>query len=122
MSAALIDPVTADYVVQAGIPVRDPANGLANAVYLRLTTPLGSYWADPTLGSRLHELRRYKDVPRAAVLAKQYAEQALQPILDDGRASAIDVQAVQPMTGGLYLTVEVTAASGHTFTLTVKVI
>ena len=37
---------------------RDPADGLANAVWLRLATPLGSYWADATLGSRLHELQR----------------------------------------------------------------
>nr|MDN1656773.1 hypothetical protein [Escherichia coli] len=33
-----------------------------NAVYLRLATPLGSYWADALLGSRLHELKREKDV------------------------------------------------------------
>ncbi|MFJ1218956.1 hypothetical protein [Yersinia enterocolitica] len=33
---------------------------LQNAVYLRLSTPLGSYWADVALGSRLHELKREK--------------------------------------------------------------
>ena len=65
-------------------PVTTPVpaqNNLANAVYLRLMTPLGSYWADPTLGSRLHELQREKDVSRVAVLARQYAEEALAPLV-----------------------------------------
>lgn len=66
-------------------------NTLSNAVYLRLMTPLGSWWADRSLGSRLHELTREKDVSRVYVLARQYAEQALQPLLDDGRALSIQV-------------------------------
>ncbi|WP_242671874.1 phage GP46 family protein [Stutzerimonas kirkiae] len=39
-----------------------------------------------SLGSRLHELQRCKDLARIGKLAQQYAEQALQPLLDDGRA------------------------------------
>ncbi|HGN1990919.1 TPA: phage GP46 family protein [Proteus mirabilis] len=66
-------------------------NSLSNAVYLRLMTPLGSWWADRSLGSRLHELTREKDISRVYVLARQYAEQALQPLLDDGRARSIQV-------------------------------
>ena len=54
MSDALIDPILRDYTLVGGMPERDPAAGLANAVYLRLTTPLGSYWADPGLGSLLN--------------------------------------------------------------------
>lgn len=114
---ALIDPASRDYILASGSPTRDPAGGLANAVYLRLATPLGSYWADATLGSRLHELRREKDLPRVAVLAKQYAEQALAPILADGRATAIDV-ATERQTGRLALLVEVTAADGSRLTFT----
>lgn len=120
---ALIDPVTRDYDLTLGAPARDPANGVANAVYLRLMTPLGSYWDDPTLGSRLHELQREKDVSRVAVLARQYAEQALAPILADGRATAIEVS-TERQTGRLALLIEVTAASGArlTFQHPVKVI
>ena len=62
-----INPTTGDLTGQR-------INTLANAVYIRLMTPLGSWWADPTLGSRLHELRREKDRPRVGILAKQYAE------------------------------------------------
>lgn len=121
---AWINPVTGDYeLTLAGAPTRDAANGLANAVYLRLMTPLGSYWADPTLGSRLHELQREKDVSRVAILAKQYAEQALAPILANGRATTI-VVTTERQPGRLALLIEVTAASGEqlTFQHPVKVI
>lgn len=114
--AVLIDPATRDYVLLDGTLQRDPANGLHNALYLRLTTPLGSYWADKELGSQLHFLRREKDVVRIQRLAKQYAEQALQPILDDGRATRIAVTTEQPHNGRLYLLIEVEAASGETLT------
>lgn len=124
MSDALIDPVTRDYAVVAGSPRRDPAGGLANAVYLRLMTPLGSYWADPNVGSRLHELQRMKDLARASVLAKQYAGQALAPLIADGRARSIEVTVEQPHDGRLYLLIEVVDAAGErqTFTHPVKVL
>ena len=77
-------------------------NTLANAVYIRLTTPLGSWWKDPGLGSRLHELRRSKDLPQIGKLARQYSEQALQPLLDDGRARSISITYEQPHNCLLY--------------------
>lgn len=80
----LIDPLTRDYSGQR-------TTTLANAVYLRLMTPLGTWWVDRELGSRLHELQREKDLPRVHKLAKQYAELALAPIIADGRASKITV-------------------------------
>ena len=79
---------------------------LANAVYLRIVVPLGSWFGDRTLGSRLHELKREKDVARVAILAKQYTEQALQPLLDDGRAKSVNV-ATERRSGRLWLIVEV---------------
>ena len=110
---AWIDPTTKDYVLLQGAAQRDPAGGLANSLYLRLTVPLGSWWADTTFGSRLHELRRSKDLARIAILAQQYAEQALAPILTDGRATSVSVT-TQRAPGWLYLLIEVTAASGET--------
>lgn len=111
-----IDPTTRDYVLLSGAAQRDPAGGLANSCHLRLTMRLGSYWADTTLGSLLHTLQREKDVTRVARLAKQYAEQALEPIIADGRATQINVTTEQPHNGRLYLLIEVTAASGETLT------
>lgn len=114
--AALINPTTGDYIYTDGSVQLDPANGLANAVYLRLMTPLGSWWRDATLGSRLHELVRQKDLVRVSVLAKQYAQNALQPIIDDGRALKIEVNTEQPHNSRLNLLIEVTSASNEVFT------
>lgn len=111
-----LDPATRDYVLLSGTAQRDPADGLANSCYLRLSIPLGSYWPDRNFGSRLHELQREKDLARVATLARQYAEQALAPIVADGRATRIAVSTEQPHNGRLHLLIEVTAASGETLT------
>lgn len=87
MISAQINPLSGDYVA-----ANAAIDHLANSIYIRLVTPLNSWWADPSLGSRLHELQRDKDVPRVRVLAKQYAEDALQPLLADGRAKSVVVQ------------------------------
>lgn len=116
--------------MDAGInPLTGDATGkristLANAVYLRLMTPLGSYWADPELGSLLYTLRREKDKSRVGRLATQYAESALKPLLSDGRATSITVNAEQPHNGWLLLSVEVVQADGQvqTFTQNIRVI
>ena len=122
MSDAYIDPSIGAYVSATGDLDRDPADGLANAVYLRVMTPLGSWWADVTLGSRLHELQREKDVPRVQRLARQYIEQALQPLLDDGRVSSITL-ATQHQAGRLAVRVELLDAANvtRTFDFHVKV-
>ena len=56
--------------------------------------------------------------------ARQYAEQALAPILKDGRATAIEVSTERPGNGRMHLLIVVTAASGErlTFQHPVKVI
>lgn len=101
-----INPTTGDYSGER-------TNSLANAVYLRLMTPLGSWWGDPTLGSRLHELERELDVTRVRVLAKQYAEQALAPLVDSGRARSVTVTAAHPRNGWCELLVGVIDATGQ---------
>lgn len=100
-----IDPSTGDYCGER-------IATLANAVYLRLTTPLGSWWADPALGSRLHELERERDVARVYVLARQYAEQALAPLLPE-RARRIVVSASRPRPGWCDLHIAVEDATGQ---------
>ncbi|WP_049614662.1 phage GP46 family protein [Yersinia pekkanenii] len=105
----LIDPSTRDYTGER-------INTLANAVYLCLIVPLGSYWADTTLGSRLHELAREKDVPRVYTLARQYSEQALQRLIDDNRATAITVTATRLTPGWLLLHIVVETARNQSET------
>ncbi len=103
---AAIDTQYADYTGER-------VTSLATAVYLRLMTPLGSWWADASLGSRLHELLREKDVARVRILAAQYAEQALAPLVTDGRALAVSVTASQPYSGRCDLDVSITDATGQ---------
>lgn len=88
-------------------------NTLGNAVYIRLMIPLGTWWKDTSLGFRLHELKRSKDLPRVGKFAKQYAEQALKPLLDDGRAQDITITAELPHNGWLYLHIVIIDATGN---------
>lgn len=111
MISAQLNPITGDYAA-----ANAAINHLMNSAYIRLKTPLGSWWRDVTLGSRLHELEREKDVTRVVTLAQQYAEQALAPILNDGRASFIAVVASSPepkdaVTGRMLLQIEMVDAS-----------
>lgn len=109
-----IHPKTGGYVLTKGTAQADPRAGLANAVYLRLETPLGSYWADKALGSRLHELQREKDVPRVKVQAEQFTRQALAPLLTSQRVAAVDVETFQPHNGRLKLHAIITTLEGET--------
>ncbi|MCK3654919.1 hypothetical protein A4G19_03790 [Pasteurellaceae bacterium Macca] len=101
-----ISPLTGDYT-------SNQISTLQNAVYIRLTTPLGSWWADGRVGSLLHTLTREKDVARVGLLAEQYALEALQPLLEDGRAQSITVSHTQPHDGRLFLHVKITDARGE---------
>lgn len=104
---ALLDTQTGTYLTN------DSVQSIENEVYIRLITPLGSYWADANLGSRLHLLKREKDVIRIQTLARQYAEQALQPILDHKRATSIRVQTESVRRGWLKLWIEAVDANGR---------
>ena len=108
---ALLNPQTGGYVVNQS------AQSIENELYIRLVTPL----SDRTLGSRLHELRRQKHLKRIEVLAKQYAEQALQPVLQSKRAQSIQVTTSAPQRGWLKLHIEAVDAAGDTVTISHKV-
>ena len=102
---AFISPQTHDY---DGSQV----TSLENAIYLRLTTPRGSLWHDPTLGSRLHLLAREKDVARVRRLGEEYVREALQPLLDDGRALALEVSGIRLERGFIVVLGQITDANG----------
>ena len=77
---AYISPLTGDY---AGTRT----DTLANTVYLRLMTPLGSWWADPGLGSRLHELMREP----GAVISREQFEERLYSWGEEVESNAVQV-------------------------------
>lgn len=101
-----LNPSTGDYSGEI-------SDTLENAVYVRLMTPLGGYWVDPLMGSRLHELAREKDKSRVTQLAEQYASDALAPLLVSKEALHISVKAIAPHNGRIYLHVNVQDASGR---------
>lgn len=111
----MIDPATGDYTGTR-------TTGLENAVQMRLKTPLGAYLFAPTLGSKLHLLPR-KDSESTRALAEQYAYQALQPLVTDGRAMAVTAAATRKRAGWIDLSINIEQASGDvaTFEHPVKV-
>lgn len=75
------DQTTNDYTLE-GVDAL-PSTGksaLAEAAYLRLLTPKGSYFADNDLGSELYKLKRSKDVPRNRRQAVRWVLEALAPL------------------------------------------
>lgn len=66
------------------------------------------------MGSRLWTLARSKQLADVLDDAQAYAEQALQWLIDDGHAIAIDVMATNPEQSVLLLSVVVTLPNGQT--------
>ncbi|MGX5053109.1 phage GP46 family protein [Enterobacter asburiae] len=103
-----LNPYTGDYTGTR-------TTGLENAVLLRLKTPLGGWLFAPGLGSRLHLLPR-KDSEATRALAEQYAWQALEPLVTDGRAQSVSVTATRKRAGWIDLNIRVLQADGKTAT------
>ena len=75
-------------------------------------TILGVQVDNDRFGSRLWLLARELQLPSALVRARAYAVEALQWLLDDGVAAAVDVVASWPRDEWLLLTVTVTRPDG----------
>lgn len=85
-----LDPSTQDYELKAGqFALTDD---IMNNIYLSLDIRKGTWPFAPEFGSRLHLLQRDKATARAASKAKEYCEEALKWLLDNGRAESIEVE------------------------------
>lgn len=82
-----LDPMTGDYVVESGGPRGDTTR--ASQVLLRLRMHRGSCAVMPTLGSRLHMIR--KATPGAARLATSYVFEALDDLIRARLIREVDV-------------------------------
>ncbi|CAB1222492.1 phage GP46 family protein [Acinetobacter bouvetii] len=107
---ATINLETRDYVLLS----LDAAfiNDDVQCVCLRLGIHRGKYWADPNRGSRLYTLKQSKDLSRNVLLAKQYAEEALEDLVP-GRFDSIVVNASQSEQSRVDLTIDVTRLTGE---------
>jgi len=88
---------------------------LMNNIYLSLKVDKGSFFADTNFGSRLYLLRRSKNTPTTMQLAVDYCKEALQWLIDESKASAVEVFAERDRLQDLHrlkLLIEVTPVSG----------
>jgi phage gp46-like protein len=67
----------------------DKSQNILNNIYLSLSIRQGSWWMDPTFG--LKDRGRMKNTEATARLVKQDCEQALQWLIETGRAKSIEV-------------------------------
>jgi phage gp46-like protein len=74
-----------------------PADATLNALMLSLHIRRGAWFFNPDFGSRLHEIRTTSD--RDIALARQYALEAVQWLLDAKIANTIELE-VTPQRGG----------------------
>jgi phage gp46-like protein len=89
---------------------------IRNNVILSLLTEQGAWFFNPKFGSRLHLLRREKLTDRVVALAESYAREALQWLLDCGKATSVEVSAEADRTlvaGRVLLSVQVRQANGE---------
>lgn len=94
----------------------DKATTIMNNVWLSLIIDRGSWFFNPDFGSRLYLLKRAKNTEHTAALAREYSREALQWLLDTGRATEIQVHSQRDRTRDIHrlkLLVEVTQANGE---------
>ena len=87
-------------------------NDDVQCVCQRLGIHRGKYWANSKLGSRLFTLNRSKDLPRNLLLAKQYAEEALEDLVPS-RFESIVVLATQSEKSRVDLTINTVSITGE---------
>jgi phage gp46-like protein len=103
--------ITIDNQTGLGQMTFDKAVNIMNNIYLSLMVKRGSFFADPSFGSRLHLLQRAKNTPTTMRLAIDYCKEALQWMIADGKAKSVEVYAERDRSESLYrlkLLVEVT--------------
>ena len=116
------DQLTNDYMLDGiNAPPFTGAQALAEAAYLRLLTPKGSYFGDSALGSELHKLRRSKDIPRMRRQALAWAKQALEPLRAPYYLNNIIVTAGNVESGHLLIKAELVQADGSQTTTSINV-
>lgn len=69
----------------------DKAENIMNNIYLSLMVRRGSWFQNPDFGSRLHLITRMKNTARTAALAEEYCREALEWLIEIGRATKIEV-------------------------------
>lgn len=107
-----INPQTGDYVMERGAP--EQTNSLQVAAYFRLKAKRSRwmYAPDPQWGSNLFMIKK-RTTSSDNTLVENTAADALQPIVDSGRASDIEIETVDKARHGISMKVQITDAAGN---------
>lgn len=106
-------------VINSGLPEQtfNQATDIFNNIFLSLAIKKGSWWHDPAFG--LKDRGRMKNTEQNARLVRDDCKQALQWIIDAGRAKEINVTTSRDRSqdlNRLKILVEATQADGRTVT------
>ena len=119
MQGWLINPLTGDYVLNGGAPTQ--TNSLQLPAYYRLKIKRKKWMYAPSddYGSDYYTVVK-RPASNSNSLLETIGANALQPIVDDGRASSIEVQVVENVRHGSGLQVTITDSSGQVEVQTFK--
>lgn len=112
-----LNPVSGDYVMRSnGTP--EETDSLTVPAYIRLKTGRQKwlYAPDTSYGSELHEIKKRHTSQDPSNL-EAVAVRALQPLVDDGRADQIDIEAKTSYRNAAGLQINITDAQGEPQTL-----
>ena len=114
-----LNPETGDYVLVGGAP--ENVETLKIPAYIRLKTKRQKWMYAPDLnyGSDLYLIVRKKNGETSSQVEDTSAK-ALQPIVDDDRATSIEVETTQEARHALGLKITVTDAGGRTENIDIK--
>lgn len=115
----LINPDTGDYVLENGKPVE--TNSLQMPAYFRLKIKRQSwmYAPDDKYGSDYFTVKK-RPTSNSNARMESIGANALQPLIDDGRASEIELTTTQNVRNATGLEVKITDASGEVEAQTFK--
>lgn len=106
--------IVIDNKTGVGAMTYEKATSIMNNIYLSLAVQRGAFFANPSFGSRLYELSREKNTEKTMRLAIDYCREALQWMIDCGKASAVNVWAARNKSQDLHrlnVLIEVTPAN-----------
>ena len=85
-----------------------------NNIYLSLMIDKGSFFQDQDFGSRLYLLKRKKNVPGTARLAKDYCHEALEWMIEAGKALGFEISTeIEKLTGTDRLKIHILATESN---------
>lgn len=94
-----------------------PATDIGNNIYISLAVVRGTWWFNRSFGMR--DTRRLKNTAQNARLVEAYIREALQWLIDTGRAAQIDIATERDLTQDLHrlkAVITVTQSNGRQVT------